>query len=138
MQMGDTCREPISAQEWKRETMEPQLPPIIAVSTSNGYVLPETTAIAVVGSFDLLATIYLLATNKAHEANPLMHSILVAFGPWGFVTFKALLLGIPLAIAEYARRRTPVFVRNALRFGLAAYVLLLACAYLPRLVGVLR
>ncbi len=121
----------------EKQMMEPQ-PQVPDSEPANGYVLPETTAIAVVGCFDLLATIYLVATHTAHEANPLMQSVLTAFGPLGFVTFKALLLGVPLTIAEFARRRTPIFVRNALRFALIAYLMLLAYAYLPRLAGMLR
>jgi hypothetical protein len=79
------------------------------------YVLPETRALAALGLFDLLATVYLIASHKAHEANPLFDSILHSFGPNGFVVFKALLLAIPLIIAEKARSRSPVFVRRALQ-----------------------
>ncbi len=94
------------------------------------YVLPETTAIVAVGCFDLLSTVYFVATKQAVEANPLFASILRGYGPVGFVTMKALLLGVPLIIAEWARRKSPRFVRNALRVCLAAYVGMLLLAYL--------
>src|SRR5579871_6499510 len=86
------------------------------------YVLPETTALALIGCADLLATIYLIATRRAHEANPLFGPVLDRYGPAGFALAKALLLGVPLVIAEMARRRNPTFVRRALRIGIAAYL----------------
>jgi hypothetical protein len=96
---------------------------------TTNYVLPETRAIAVLGLFDLIATIYLLATHRAHEANPLLNNILASYGPAGFALVKALSLAIPLTIAEYARKRNPAFVRRALQIGLIAYVVLLLYAY---------
>src|SRR5689334_3154180 len=95
-----------------------------------GFVLPETTLLALLGCVDLLSTIYFLATGQAREANPLMQSVLVQTGPKGFVLVKALFLGGPLVIAEIARREHPEFVRKALRIGIAAYALLLIFAYL--------
>lgn len=86
------------------------------------YVLPETVAIAAVGGADLLWTVYLLASGEAYEANPLMASILHAWGPGGFVLAKALLLAVPLTVAEGARHRHPAFVRGALRVALALYL----------------
>ena len=93
------------------------------------YVLPETRALALLGCFDLLVTIFLIATNRAHEGNPLMLRILSTFGPAGLAASKALLLAVPLVIAEAARKRSPVFVPRALRVGLVAYVLMLLFAY---------
>lgn len=88
------------------------------------YVLPETTALALIGGVDLLSTVYLIATGQATEANPLMSGLLHRLGPTGLITAKALLLAIPLAVAEMARRRRPQFVRAALRVGIAAYLFL--------------
>lgn len=93
------------------------------------FVLPETRALAILGCFDLLTTVYLLATHKAHEANPVMGTILADFGPFGFAALKALLLAVPLTIAELARKHSPVFVPRALRVGLITYVVLLLFAY---------
>ena len=101
------------------------------------FVLPETRAIAALGLFDMLATVYLIATKQAHEANPLFARIIAACGPTGFVIFKALFLAVPLVIAESARKRSPVFVRNALRIGLLAYLLLLLFAYHQLLLNLL-
>ena len=87
-------------------------------------VLPETTLLACIGCVDLITTMYLLHHGEAHEANPLMVGVLQNFGGNGLVAAKALLLGGPLAIAEYARRQKPQFVQNMLRVGIAAYVLM--------------
>jgi len=86
------------------------------------YVLPETTCLAAIGLADLLSTVYWIATGHAMEANPLMARVLTALGPWGFALLKAALLGGPLAVAEWARRRHPRFVRWALRAAIVLYV----------------
>ncbi len=99
------------------------------------YVLPETRALAALGCTDLLATVYLLATHRAAEANPLAAAALSAGGIWGFAAFKFLLLAVPLGLAEWLRSRRPLVARNLLRVVLIAYLALLARAYLPLLVS---
>lgn len=94
------------------------------------YVLPETTALVVIGCLDLLSTVYLVGTKRASELNPLMLWLLQTFGSNGFVLGKALLLGIPLMIAERARRHSPAFVRRALRIGIVLYLGLYAVGWL--------
>ena len=87
-----------------------------------GYVLPETTILAIIGCLDLLSTIYLLASHKAVEANPLMNRILIDFGPGGFCVFKALTLIIPLSIGELARKKHEALVRRMLRLCITLYI----------------
>jgi hypothetical protein len=94
-----------------------------------GYVLPETTALAVIGGVDLLSTVYLLATGQAVEANALMRWVLHVAGPTGLVVCKATLLAGPLAVAEISRQKHPEFVRAALRVGIAAYALIYLAAF---------
>lgn len=94
------------------------------------YVLPETTLLAVLGGLDLLYTIYLLATHTAREANPLFSYILHEYGVIEFITMKAILLGAPLTIAEFARKKHPEFVRKALRLCLLLYVSIYVLSYL--------
>ena len=86
------------------------------------YVLPETTVLMVLGCLDLISTIVLLASGRAHETNPLFDGILHAFGPAGFTFLKAILLGGPLALAEWARKHNEPFVRSALRIGILLYI----------------
>jgi hypothetical protein len=94
------------------------------------YVLPETTLIALIGGADLLSTAYLLTTEQAQEANPLMAAVLHAYGPWGFAFAKFLALAVPLSVAEFARRYRPGFVRSALRIAIAAYIVAYALAFI--------
>ena len=108
----------------------------IATQEKKSYVLPETVALVCIGGFDLLYTIYLLATHQAREANPFMERVLMQAGPNGFILVKALFLAGPLMIAEIARRERPDFVRWALRFCIVVYVCALSIAYFrpePRL-----
>ncbi len=110
--------------------MEAKLPGK-ASATRSRYVLRETRALASLGCADLLATVYLVATNRAHEANPLAVSALNAFGPVGLVVFKVMLLAIPLTIAELYRPYKPQLVTTGLRVVLVVYVIMLALAYGP-------
>ena len=96
------------------------------------FVLPETTALAVIGCLDLLSTLYFIGRGEAHEANPFMASILQNYGATGFAAFKALALGVPLTVAELARRKHPDFVRNALRFGIVGYLGMYLLVYLAQ------
>lgn len=100
------------------------------VNPADRYVLPETTLLAVIGCLDLLSTIYLLATHQAWEANPIMANLLNEYGPMGFILFKALLLGVPLTIAEFARKSRPQFVRAALRVCIVLYLGIYGLSYL--------
>ena len=76
----------------------------------------------VIGLLDMLSTLFFLATGQAREANPLFDGILRTFGPLGFVVFKAVMLGGPLTLAEWARKHNEPFVRSALRIGILLYV----------------
>jgi len=89
---------------------------------SSRHVLPETTVLMALGCLDLFSTIYLLAVGAGYEANPLFDAILQNFGPIGFIAFKVLMLGGPLALAEWARKSNEPFVRSALRMGIILYV----------------
>ena len=86
------------------------------------YVLPESTALAVIGGLDLCYTVYLLATGAAHEGNPLFDWLLEEYGPLGFVVGKAPMLAVPLAVAELARKKNEPFVRSALRLCIVLYL----------------
>lgn len=104
-----------------------------APTKSESYVLPETTALVALGCADLLLTVYLVATNKAREANPLFAPILTHFGPAGFALSKALLLAVPVVLLEWTRRRRPRLARTALRWALVLYASALLLAYAPPL-----
>jgi hypothetical protein len=90
--------------------------------TKRSFVLPETTALVVIGAVDLLTTLFWIAREEAYEANYLFNIILKDFGPLGFIIAKALLLGLPLMVAELARKQNERFVRLALRVCIILYV----------------
>jgi len=102
---------------------------------SQRYVLPETVALAAVALADLLYTCYLLATGTAYEGNPLMAAMLRAWGPNGFVAAKALLVGLPLAVAEVVRSRHPRFVQLLLRLALGLYLIVWLAALVQLSLG---
>jgi hypothetical protein len=87
-------------------------------------VLPETTAIVVLGLVDMALTCYLISTGQAHEGNPLMAGVLSRWGPAGLIAAKAGLLAAPVALLECARSQRPALVRGLLRLALAVYAAL--------------
>ena len=98
-------------------------------SRQQRYVLPESVTLVLIGGADLLTTIYLLATHGAQEANPLFAGMLRLGGPAAFILLKAVMLAVPLTIAELAREKHAEFVRRALRVCIVAYVALYITAY---------
>lgn len=97
-------------------------------------VLPETVILALIAMADLIYTALALATGTGREGNPLMRTVLAAGGPIALIATKALLVGAPLAVAEWARAWYPRLVVRALRVAICAYVLtwLLGTALLNR------
>jgi uncharacterized membrane protein len=86
------------------------------------HVLPESICLVLIGGLDLVYTVYLLAVHRAIEANPLFSKTLHEYGIEGFIGLKALLLAVPLSVAELARGSHPLFVRRALRVCIALYL----------------
>jgi hypothetical protein len=84
-------------------------------------VARETLWLASVCTIDLLVTMILIATGRFTEANPLLgHYLRYGLGAMGAVKLAS--FAIPLAVAEWQRRRTPGFVVAALRLTLCVYV----------------
>lgn len=71
---------------------------------------------------DLASTVWLLKTQGAVEANPLMNRFLEhGIGP--FILAKLGFSVLPLILLEWARRRCPHFVRGASKIAVIAYLL---------------
>lgn len=85
-------------------------------------VLPETTGLVIIGAVDLLTTLFWLGRGEAYEANYLFNIILKDYGPIGFITAKAMLLALPLCVAELARKQNERFVKLALRICIILYI----------------
>jgi hypothetical protein len=88
----------------------------------------ESYIILVICTFDLVATIWLVATNRAIEGNPVM-SFYLDQGWDALIGVKLLLVIFPLFIAEWGRRYRPKFVRRMLRLAIAVYVGVYALAF---------
>jgi hypothetical protein len=80
---------------------------------------------------DLATTLALMAGRMFSEGNPLMQYYL-DLGVWAFIIAKLVLVVMPLILAEYSKQFQPAFVKNMLRFAIAAYV----AAYVMLFVGV--
>jgi hypothetical protein len=85
-------------------------------------VLPETTGLVAIGAVDLLTTLYWIGREEAYEANYLFGIILRDYGPLGMILAKALLLALPLTVAELARKQNERFVKLMLRVCIILYV----------------
>ena len=81
----------------------------------------QSLALAALGIADLISTLFFIGAANAAEANPLMARIL-QLGPAAFIQAKLLLLLVPLAILEIARRKNPEFVARAMNAAIVAYV----------------
>jgi hypothetical protein len=82
----------------------------------------ETWLLGLFCMLDMLSTAWLLHKGLAKEANPVMGFYADRSLPV-FVIVKSLMFIAPLTVLEMLRRRNPVFVRNLLRVGIVAYLL---------------
>lgn len=83
----------------------------------------ETWLLALFCTLDMLFTAWLLQKGLAKEANPVM-KFYVDRSLLDFVVVKSLMFIAPLTVLELLRRKNPVFVRNMLRVGIVAYLLM--------------
>lgn len=81
----------------------------------------ESFVIICICLLDLVATIWLVATRRAIEGNPVM-SFYLDQGWFALIAAKTLLIVFPIFIAEWGRRYRPTFVRRALRLAIVVYL----------------
>jgi len=83
-------------------------------------------------AFDALSTWAFLMTRTATEANPVLaHAASVS--PGYFLIVKLMTFVPAIALAEWYRRRNPVFVRRGLRVATTAYVAIYSLFVVPQL-----
>ncbi len=87
----------------------------------NVRIARETWILAAIGLVDLFATITFIRNGDAQEANPLFQRYW-NMGVLPFILAKVTLMGAPLCILEWARRRRPRLVTLALRGTIVAYL----------------
>ncbi|GIV07887.1 MAG: hypothetical protein KatS3mg017_1089 [Fimbriimonadales bacterium] len=81
----------------------------------------ETWELILLVLADSLSTYWLITQGFATEFNPIMNWFIQI--SWGaFFAVKFLTLGMAVGLAEWYRRRNPMFVRRWLRFGFTAYL----------------
>lgn len=85
------------------------------------WLAKESCVIIGICALDLLVTIWLVATHRAVEGNPLM-SYYLDRGWNVLIAVKLLLVLFPIFIAEWGRRYRPDFVRRMLRLAIVVYV----------------
>lgn len=73
---------------------------------------------ALLSFVDLLATLRTMATGLVHEGNALANSVLMAYGPMGFVAFKALLVLLVIGVTWVVDRSNPRLARGVLWGGI--------------------
>lgn len=84
-------------------------------------VARETVWLAAVCTIDMVVTAILVSTGRFTEANPLLGHYL-RYGLGAMCGVKLVSYLVPLAIAEWQRRREPRFVRAVLRAALGLYI----------------
>lgn len=89
----------------------------------------ESWIIAGIGVADLITTIIFIRHHGAQEANPLF-KLYWQMGLFSFIVAKAVCLVGPLLILEWASKRNPRFVRQALRSAIVAYLAFYSIGFL--------
>ncbi len=81
----------------------------------------ETWGLVLLVIADSLSTYWFITQGYATEFNPIMNWFIQI--SWGaFFAVKFATLGMAIGLAEWYRRRNPLFVRRWLRFGFTAYL----------------
>jgi hypothetical protein len=86
-------------------------------------VAVESLVLGALCLFDLAATVLLIRSGLAVEANPLLDFYIKNGGMIAFIGAKLLLTLGPLFALEVLRRNRPQFVRLTLRLGIVLYLL---------------
>ena len=81
----------------------------------------ETLYLAVLCTVDMILTAIFLSTGSFTEANPILAHYL-RYGLGVMCLVKMLSYLVPLAIAEWYRRKHPRFIRYTLRIALYLYI----------------
>lgn len=82
----------------------------------------ESTVLAFLCIADLAATVWLVASGQAREANPIM-GFYFGIGVSAFILAKTLLTLAPIFVLELLRLHRPRTVQRLLRVGILLYVL---------------
>ncbi len=84
------------------------------------FVLPETTLMVALCTWDMLYTLYCVRAGLAQEANPALKDSL-AHSNVEFLILKGSTFLVPVIVLEVIRSHRPKLVSFAMRFGFIAY-----------------
>jgi hypothetical protein len=96
---------------------------------SGRNIAPETGLLALLCVVDMIVTVWLVATEQAVEANPLLRGCFNAGIP-AFVAVKTLLTLVPVCGLELLRHQNPRFVGKMLRIAVTLYVTIYSASVL--------
>ena len=99
--------------------MQHHLKEAISAATKR-FVLPETTLLVILCTWDMLFTLYCVRTGLAREANPTLKQSL-DHSNFAFLALKGGSFLFPVAVLEIIRSKRPQFVTVAMRIGFLAY-----------------
>jgi hypothetical protein len=95
----------------------------IKTAIAKRFVLPETTLLVTLCTWDMLYTLYCVRNGLAREANPALKTSLTNSN-MTFILVKGATFLIPVVILELIRSLRPKFVTVAMRVGFVAYALI--------------
>ena len=87
------------------------------------FVLPETTLLVALCTWDMLYTLYCVRAGLAREANPALRNSL-AKSNMSFLILKGSTFLVPVVVLEMIRTKRPKLVTFAMRFGFVAYAVI--------------
>ena len=93
----------------------------IRKALAESHVLPETTLLVCLCTFDMLFTLYCVRVGLAREANPMLKQSL-SDSNLHFIFLKAATFLVPVTCLELLRRYRPRFVASALRMAFVGYL----------------
>jgi hypothetical protein len=98
----------------------------VIVALTKRFVLPETTLLVTLCTWDMLYTLYCVRAGVAREANPALQRTL-AHSNTAFLIVKGATFLVPVVVLEVIRTHRPKLVTFAMRFSFLAYAVIYIC-----------
>ena len=111
-----------NAQKFRMIGMKRHLKEVL-VALVKRFVLPETTLLVALCTWDMLYTLYCVRAGLAKEANPALKTTLTHSNA-EFLIVKGSTFLVPVVVLEVIRSHRPKLVTFAMRFGFIAYAVI--------------
>jgi len=112
----------MDSQEVNMSVMEKHRKEVLSAMVER-FVLPETTLLVALCTWDMLYTLYCVRAGLAREANPALRNSL-AKSNMSFLILKGSTFLVPVVVLEMIRTKRPKLVTFAMRFGFVAYAVI--------------